>query len=70
MPKWTVIGYYEDNDQAWADSFEADTWEDAQRMAHEEHSGPDENGDGWPVIVTGVVEGEHKVFGGDWPDGR
>ena len=66
MKTWTVIGYYEDNNQAWAGSFEAETWEEAQAIAHKDR---EEDEWGSAIVVVGVVEGAHTVHGGDYPDG-
>lgn len=62
---WTVVGYYEDNKQPWADCYVTETWEQAQAAAHEDHPEGGEDDHYGPIIVVGVIEGEHAVFGGD-----
>jgi hypothetical protein len=73
MPSWTVIGYYVDNNQAWAGSYEAETYEEAEAKAHAEHPedyDPDNpEHEGPEIVIVGVVEGQHTVWGGDYPDG-
>lgn len=53
MPHFTVIGYYPDNDQPWAASAEADSWQEAVENCR------DQVAEGWKVKVCGVVEGNH-----------
>ena len=53
MPIYTVIGIYEDNHQRYADTVEADSPEEAERIV--------ENSDGPRVMIAGTVEGCAKV---------
>jgi hypothetical protein len=53
MPRFTVIGYYPDNDQPWAASSEAETWQEAVQNCAKDVA------EGWKVKVCGVLEGDH-----------
>jgi hypothetical protein len=54
MPHFTVIGYYPDNNQPWASSSEADTWEEAVQKCSKHLE------EGSRVCVCGVLEGDLK----------
>jgi len=54
MTHFTVFGYYPDNDQPWAASAEAETWQDAVKACTKYVA------EGWTVRVCGVVEGNHQ----------
>jgi hypothetical protein len=60
MPKWTVIAIYDDNEQPWASSFEADTYEEAEALARADRAEEELS-----ITIAGVIEGSHAVFGGD-----
>ena len=62
MTVFTVIGYYVENNQAWAGSFEAEDYEQAEQMAIEDRTTDEWGGE---IIVTGVIEGAHTVYGGN-----
>ena len=49
-----MIGYYPDNDQPWAASAEADSWEAAIRACTKDVA------EGYSVRVCAVVEGFHE----------
>ena len=53
MPKFTVIGYYPDNNQPWAAMAEGETWREAVKACTKDVA------DGWSVRVCGVIEGDH-----------
>lgn len=56
--KYTVIGYYTDNDQPWAVCVQADGWEsaiEASRVHVDE---------GWKVRVCAVLEGDQQCVDG------
>jgi hypothetical protein len=53
MPKFTVIGYYPDNNQPWATSAEGETWREAVEACTKDVA------EGWSVRVCGVIEGDH-----------
>lgn len=52
--KYTVIGYYPDNDQPWAVCVEAEDWESAIEISSGEVA------EGWKVRVCAVLEGDHQ----------
>lgn len=52
--KYTVIGYYTDNDQPWAVCVEADGWESAIEASSQHVD------EGWKVRVCAVLEGDHQ----------
>lgn len=52
--KYTVIGYYTDNDQPWAVAVDADGWESAIEAGRPHVDG------GWKVRVCAVIEGDHQ----------
>ena len=51
--KYTVVGYYPDNNQPWATCVEADGWESAVEASR------DHVAVGWSVRVCAVIEGNH-----------
>lgn len=53
MKTYTVIALYEDNNQRFATSVEANTPEEAEEAAKGEADAP--------IIVAGVIEGDHEV---------
>jgi hypothetical protein len=53
--KFTVVGYYPDNDQPWAASAEAETWEEAVALCSKDVAA------GYKVRVCGVIEGDHMM---------
>ncbi len=53
--KFTVVGYYPDNDQPWAAIAEADTWEEAVSLCSKDVAA------GYKVRVCGVIEGDHMM---------
>lgn len=53
--KYTVVGYYPDNDQPWAASAEASSWEEAIQICSKDVAR------GWKVRVCGVIEGDHMM---------
>lgn len=57
MKTYTVIALYEDSFQRYADSVDADSPADAERIAQE--NAPE------PILVAGVVEGEHMCVDTD-----
>jgi hypothetical protein len=54
MPNFTVIGYYPDNDQPWAENQEADSWQEAVELCRGKVE------EGGAVRVCGVIEGNHS----------
>lgn len=56
--KYTVIGYYPDNDQPWAVAVEAEGWESAIEASR------DQVAEGWSVRVCAVIEGDHNCADG------
>lgn len=54
MPKFTVIGYYPDNDQPWAVMAEGETWRDAVESCTKDIA------EGFSVRVCAVLEGDHQ----------
>jgi hypothetical protein len=57
---WTVIAIYDDNEQPWAGSFEADTYEEAEALARADRAEEELS-----ITIAGVIPGNHLVFGGD-----
>ena len=55
MKTFTLIGYYVDNDQPWADVVEADDWKAAIR------EGSELIDEGLSVRICAVLEGDVKV---------
>jgi hypothetical protein len=53
--KYTVVGYYPDNDQPWAATASADTWQEAVQICSKDVAS------GWKVKVCGVIEGDHMM---------
>lgn len=53
--KYTVVGYYPDNDQPWAATASADTWQEAVQICSKDVAS------GWRVKVCGVIEGDHMM---------
>lgn len=51
--KYTVIGYYPDNDQPWAVAVEAPDWEGAIEASRGQVA------EGWAVRVCAVIQGDH-----------
>lgn len=56
--KYTVIGYYPDNNQPWAVAVEAVDWEGAIENSK------DQVAVGWSVMVCAVLEGDHQCVDG------
>jgi hypothetical protein len=56
--KYTVIGYYTDNDQPWAVFVEASDWESAIEASRQHVD------EGWSVRVCAVLEGDHQCVDG------
>lgn len=54
MKKYTVIGYYPDNDQPWAVCVRAKDWEKAIEVSSGEVA------ECWSVRVCAVLEGDHQ----------
>lgn len=52
--KYTVIGYYPDNDQPWAVCVKADGWESAIEAGRQHVA------EGFSVRVCAVLEGDQK----------
>ena len=53
MPKFTVVGYYPDNNQPWAVFAEGETWQEAVEACTKDVA------EGWKVRVCAVLEGDH-----------
>lgn len=56
--KYTVIGYYPDNDQPWAVCVQAEGWEAAVEASRAHVD------EGWKVRVCAVLEGDHQCVDG------
>ena len=62
MKDWTVVALYADNHQPYATSARAATVADAEREA--QRAANADNRAETPLIIAGVIEGEHAVPGG------
>jgi hypothetical protein len=56
--KYTVVGYYPDNDQPWAAMVEAEGWDSAIEKSR------DQVAEGFSVRVCAVLEGDHRCVDG------
>lgn len=54
---YTVLGVYPDDHGRYADSVEAETPAEAERLIREKV----QHDSGWDIIVAGVIEGEAKI---------
>lgn len=54
MPKFTVIGYYPDNNQPWAVFAEGEDWRAAVESCTKDVA------EGYSVRVCAVIEGDHE----------
>lgn len=52
--KYTVVGYYPDNDQPWAVCVEGKDWQNAIEVSRGEVA------EGYSVRVCAVLEGDHQ----------
>lgn len=53
MKTYTVIGFWTDSDTRWSGYYEANSYEEAENKALEEH------GEGLVIVAT--IEGKHRV---------
>lgn len=65
--KWTIIGYWDDNQQPWVHWTEGKDEQDALRTTFKELTAENDNGTGPApdqVWIVGVMEGHQKETGG------